>query len=141
MARLTGNEAVEQARTTLGLDASVTAVAWPVERLDEPGSSYYLVLFGRPDATRAVAAVDATNGDVISSARLPGRVPHLPVSEKEAAERAGLTEAVARLVWQPSRQSRSLLYPLWEVRQESRIAYVDQQGGTWPRLEPGGAGG
>jgi hypothetical protein len=142
MARLTGDEASEGARVALGLDSSVPAFAWPVDRLDAPGGSYYLVLFGPLEASVAVAAVDAATGDVLTSARLSGSVPHLPLSKQEAAERAGLpTESVTRLVWQPSRQSRSLLYPLWEVRRGSRIAYVDRHGSRWPRLDPAGQGG
>jgi hypothetical protein len=107
-----------------------------------PARSYYLVLFGPNDATTAVAAVDAESGELLAWARLPGSGPHLVVSGTAAAARAGMSErSTVRLVWQPSRQSRSPLYPLWEVRTDGEGVYVDHAGRTWPRLERGGPGG
>lgn len=50
----------------------------------------------------------------------------------------------ARLVWAPSRQSASMLYPLWEVRdadEEEPPVFVDLAGRVWPAIEPGGPGG
>lgn len=139
---LTAEDAQELARTALGLEPSILSEALRVDRLDAPGEAYYLVLFGRPEATTAVAAVDAASGQLLGSAQLSGRGPHLVVSRLEAAARASVSERfAARLVWQPSRQSRSPLYPLWEVRADAGSAYVDQAGRTWSRLERGGPGG
>jgi hypothetical protein len=134
----------DRARATLGLEEGVPARHWDVWRPVGSVVSHLLVEFGDPSAAIAVAAVDSTNGDVLSSARLPGQAPHIGVDEATALIAAGRPGGRARLVWSPSRQSASPLYPLWEVRSASNSGepvYVDLAARVWPALEPGGPGG
>jgi len=139
---LTAEEVRERARAALEVEPTVPASAVRVHRLDVPGRSYYLVLFGRPDATTAVAAADADTGELLTWGRLSGTGPQLSLSAADAVRRAGGARGgAARLVWRPSRQSRSPLYPLWEVEAKRTHVYVDQAGTVWPRLDPGGPGG
>ncbi|MGH3104478.1 MAG: hypothetical protein ACRDN6_10345 [Gaiellaceae bacterium] len=139
---LTPGRALERARAELGIEASVNGEAELVDRIDEDGVAYFLIVFGEPTSSIAVAAIDRAGGGLLSSARLPGAGPHRSVNAAEAIERAGLEgSSTARLVWKPSRQSRSPLYPLWEVRAAEGTVYVDEQGRVWPELEPGGPGG
>jgi hypothetical protein len=142
MAEVSREEAISRARQELGVVPSTGAQAWRVGRLDRPDAAYYLVVFGGERTATGVATVDALRGEVGVSARLPGRGPHLAVDAGRAADLAGLgTGAQVDLVWQPCRASRSPLYPLWRVRMGGRTIYVDQQGGVWRELEPGGPGG
>ena len=142
MSELSAAEAVERARSRLGLDARTPARAERVRRLDRPGESYYFVLFGADDATSAVAAVEAAGGDVASSARLASLAPHMGVGRERALELAGLGGgARAELVWLPCRATRSQLYPLWEVSAGGARVFVDQQGNVLRRLDAGGPGG
>ena len=142
MPSLTSEEALAKARSALKLEPSLRGDAWPVQRFDQEGG-YFLVVFGRPEASVAVAAVDCGNGELLSSARLAATGSHLTVTAQEATRRAGMSpeNSTVRLVWRPSRQSRSPLYPLWEVREAAHTLYVDQQGTTWPQLDEGGPGG
>jgi hypothetical protein len=142
MPQLPPDEAITRARASLGLAAEVPGRAWRTERLDRPGEAYYLVIFGDEKAAVAVATVDTTNGEIRTSAHLPGVAPHLTVDAEQALQLAGrnaLSQPV--LVWQPCRASRSPFYPLWRVRTNVGIVYVDQQGVVWPELVPGGPGG
>jgi hypothetical protein len=141
MSEIGPEDAVVRARSWVGVTASVPARVWRVRRLDRPGDSYYLVEFGEERAVVAVAAVGTGQGEVLTWATLPGHGPHL-VPEAQAVARVESKEgAQAELVWQPCRATRSLLYPLWEVRLPARIVYVDQQGGVWTSLAPAGPGG
>ncbi len=142
MSDLSPEEAITRARAATGVQQAVPARAWRVRRLDRTNDSYYLVVFGEDDAAVAVAAVGAAQGEIRSSASLPGHGPHLNVSMQEAAKRAGLGDAAqTELVWQPSAASRSPFYPVWEVRTPDRVVYVDQQGSVWPDLHAAGPGG
>ena len=142
MTKLTPDAALERARAELDLKPPVEGKAWPVHPASGEGVSYFLVLLGDPGAPIAAVAVDSTSGDVISSARLSGSLPHLSIAADEAVRRTGMPEGSAtRLVWEPSRQTRSPLYPVWEVRNGSERAYVDQRGLTWRRLGPSRPGG
>lgn len=135
------DEAVAAARVRLDIAPDVAVRVWPVWPPEGPGPAYRLIEFGDPGAVVGIAAVDALGGQVMSSAHLPGTGPHLSLTKAEAVERAGLSDAAARLVWSPSRQSRSPLYPIWEVRAGRELVFVDLQGNVWPALEPGGPGG
>jgi hypothetical protein len=142
MAAFTSDQSIAQARATLGIAASVVAHAWLVRRLDRQGEMYYLVVFGEPHASVAVAAISATSGEVSTSAHLPGTEPHLRVDKQQALELAGLgSNAHADLVWRPCRASRSPLYPLWEARVGGKSVYVDQQRLILQELEAAGPGG
>src|ERR1700749_2773688 len=129
MSELSAAEAVGRARSGLGLDARERARTERVRRLDRPGESYYLVLFGADDATSAVAAVETAGGEVSSSARLAASGAHMSVGRERALKLAGLgRDARAELVWTPCRATRSQLYPLWEVSAGGARVFVDQQG-------------
>jgi len=135
---------VERARATLDLAPDTPARAWRVFPLSEATREYALVEFGERSAVVAVVAVDAQTGELLSSARLPGTGPHLAVGEASATGAAGRSGTRVRLVWRPSRQSASPLYPLWEVSGSDPAeppVYVDHAGRVWPAIEPGGPGG
>lgn len=142
MPELPPEEAIERARTNIGLDRSVPARAFHTRRLDKPGQAYYLVIFGESAGAVALGAVDAGSGAIQVTARLPGASAHLSIDGDQARRLAGLPEpAGAELVWRPCRASRSCLYPLWEIRSGSQTIYVDQQGGAWSDLDPPGPHG
>lgn len=127
--------AVEIARTAAGVLPEVEGRALRVRRLDRPGEYYLVLLHGK-----AVAAVDVDRGETLSWAETGHS--HLAVGEDEARALAGLGPvADAELVWRSSAESRSPLYPIWAVRAAGATVYVDQQGGVWPELHPGGRGG
>jgi hypothetical protein len=142
MAEISPEQAIERARQALGVAESVSGVALRVERLDTPGEAYFLVLlFGRT-GEHGVAAIDARTGSVSETAELSGNAPQLMVNEKQAIAAARLHGVVsARLVWRPSRASRSLLYPIWECTSAMQRRYVDQQGQVWDNLPSSGWGG
>ena len=142
MPAISPEDAVCRARAKVNADANVPARAWLVRRLDRPDEFYYLVVLGEVHAAVAVVIVGADRGEIQNWATLPGQNPHLAIEEGEAIERAGLSPDVkAELVWKPCRSSYSPLYPLSEIRAATRTVYVDQQGGVWPNLVPGGPGG
>jgi hypothetical protein len=112
-----------------------------VHRLAAGAHGYTVVVLDSPEGSVGVAAFD-DRGAPTTSARLPGREKHMPFTESEVRRLAGLGEdAKVRLVWEPSAQSRSPLYPVWEVRGPGRTMYVDQHGRIWERMEPAGPGG
>ena len=136
MVELSANEAIARARKLLDIRSQVTARAFRTRRLDQPQGAYYLVLFGEDDATTAVATIDAVSGEAMSSAKLPGRGPHLCINQAQAIDLAGKGKDVhAEMVWKPSRATRSPLYPLWEVHDGTESVFVDQQGSLWQELD------
>jgi hypothetical protein len=139
---ITEAQAIQAVREHVAPDRDAGARAWRVDRLDRPGQAYYLVVIERGGAADAIAAVDAADGRVLTSARLPGAGLPVALDPGEAVRRAGLGGGAAtRLVWAPSRASRSMLDPIWQVAAGGRAVYVDQRGGVWERLEPAGPGG
>ena len=142
MAGVSGETAIERARTVLALGAGVPARAWYVERLDHSATGYYLVVFGEESDAVGVAAVDGMSGEVSSHATVAGAKPHLPVSAARASELAGDAPLEPpRLVWCPCRASQSMLSPIWEIRTAAGLIYIDQQSQVWTQLEPGAPGG
>jgi len=134
--------AIERARAALGLDVRVPASAHYVERMDCPGTSYYLVGFGDENHALGVAVVDDSTGEVSSYASVGGTRPHLPVSAARASELSGAPPIdLPRLVWRPCRASQSMLSPIWEIRTADGVVFVDQQSRIWTRLEPAAPGG
>jgi len=124
-------EAIARASAALRVDERLPARALLVHRLDRPGD-YYLVVVGGPDAAAGVATVDASTGEVGTSAQLSARGPHLAITAAGARTLAGVRgEAPARLVWRPCAASRSPLYPFWEVDDPEGPVYVDQLGRVW----------
>lgn len=142
MSGVSEGEAIAGARLHLGLDPAVRAQIWRTRRIDRPGEDYYLVVFGEPEASVGVAAVDIASGEIMIWAALPGNRPHLPIDADTALRKSGFPSgARTHLVWQSCRGSRSPLYPLWEISAEGKIFYVDQQGVLWKSLKPSKAGG
>ena len=133
-------QAIRLTRSALGVAASLPGQATRVTRLDG-GDAYYLVVVGSPRAAVGVAAVNAMNGDVETSARLPGTGPHVLIDERAARALIGDPDAAVDLVWRPSRASRSQLYPVWRVRSGGVDTYVDLTGRRWPELGERASGG
>jgi hypothetical protein len=124
------------AAQVLGLPAA----AHLVERLDGQ-HPYFLVHFGEPGGQGAAVMVDAMDGSVMAHAGVE-RVEHpWLINEERAVNIAGCGQPVeARLVWKPSRATRSPFYPLWEVSTPSGRVWVNQSGKIWRDLIPPGPG-
>lgn len=135
--------AIDLARAALGRDASEPVRGWAVQGLTSAVADYVLVVFGAPAHATAIAAVATDSGEVIESARLPGREAHEPIRADEARRRAGMPpDAGARLVWTPSPASRSRFYPLWEIARVDHTVWVDSvRGMVLPSLDDGRRGG
>lgn len=142
MSQLSEKSGIAQARSKLGLDDRIPARVFRTQRVDRVDEAYYLIIFGRPQAAVGVAAVDTATGEVMVSAKLPGRGPHLQIDAEAALQRVNLPPgAQATLVWKPCKGSRSPLYPLWEITYEQETVYVDQQGVVWTTLSVSECGG
>lgn len=141
MAEISREDAIRRAREALGAPASAAAEALRVERLDRPAGAYFLVLLrGKGDGH--VATIDANTGAIDQHAAVAGPDRHVAVSKEQAIAAANLGErSSARLVWLPSRASRSPLYPIWEISAGDKRRYVDQQGQLWDELSRSGRGG
>jgi len=136
--------AVANARRTLGLDVHEPARTWSVARTQPGAPGFVLVLFGPAERASAIAAVDPLSGEVLETAHLGGPEGHRLITADEAIRRAGMApDAQARLVWDPSRASRSRFYPLWELHSAQRTVWVDSvRGVVWDALDaPRGGGG
>jgi hypothetical protein len=135
--------AVVSARAALGVDSSQPARTWTVARMRPDARGYVLVVFGTPERAVAIAAVDPGSGEVLESARLPGRERHALITADEAIVRAGLgPDSEARLVWGPSSATRSRFYPLWQLQSAERRIWVDSvRGDVWQTLDTPRGGG
>jgi hypothetical protein len=130
------DQAIQAARSALGLDDDVAATLWPVEHLDAHDRGYVLVVFGPAEASVGVAAVTTLTGNLGEWARLPGVGPHLTIDAAAARRVAGVgDEASAGLAWQPGPISRSPLYPFWIVQTGGSTRYVDLGGRVWSNFE------
>jgi hypothetical protein len=137
MAEIAPEEAIVRAREALGLPVSVSGRALRVERLDLPGSAYYLVIFTFGGRDRYVALIDAMTGALDQNAEVTGSDGHITVNMEQAIAIARLGgRPMVRLVWRPCRASYSPLYPIWEVSSADQRRYVDQQGRLWELLPP-----
>ena len=120
--------------------SSLPGVAHLVERLDGQ-HPYFLVHFGEPGGRGAAVMVDAIDGSVMARAAVERIEQPWLIKEERAIEIANCAEPVeARLVWKPSRATRSPFYPLWEVSTGSEKVWVDQSGRVWRELAPPGPG-
>lgn len=136
MVKVSEELAISGARGTIRVDDNVPARAWLVKRLDHPNRLYYLVVFGKENATIGLAVVDSDTGEVNNSARLPGTTAHLIISAEQALSFVGgKSEAMIDLVWKPCAATRSPFYPLWRIRTASETIYVDQQGNQQTDLD------
>jgi hypothetical protein len=136
----TAGQAEALAAAAMRLKCARAAEVHLVERLDE-GNPYFLVIFADPGPSGAVVAVDALGGDITSSARFERAESPWILDRAKAIELAGCVQPLAaRLVWAPSRATRSPFYPLWELTCESGRVYVDRDGGVWHELLPAGPG-
>jgi hypothetical protein len=111
-----------------------------VERLDGQ-HPYFLVHFGELGGRGAAVMVDALDGSVMARAAVERVEKPWLMKEERAVEISGGAQPVeARLVWKPSRATRSPFYPLWEISTASGRVWVDQSGRLWPELIPAGPG-
>lgn len=141
---VTGARISEERAIRVAADAAevpgLPAVAHIVERLDGQ-HPYFLVHFGEPGGRGAAVMVDAIDGSVMAHAAVERVEEPWLMKEERAVEIAGCAQpGEARLVWKPSRATRSAFYPLWEVSTLSGRVWVDQSGRMWRELTPAGPG-
>ena len=129
MTEIAPEEAIVRAREALRLPASGSAQAFRVERLDPPGSPYFLILLGNGGRDRHIALIDARTGALDQSGDLDGS-GHAMLSMEQAIAISKLGgAAAARLVWRPCRASYSPLYPIWEIDSASeRVMSTNRAG-------------
>jgi hypothetical protein len=127
-------DAIVRAQRIFGFGDAIRSHAWPVQRLDRPNDPYFLVEFGTENAAGAVATVDGISGEVTHSARLQHET-HLKTPQEILGKGNLTATAEITLVWQPCDASRSPLYPLWQIRSDENVFYLDQNGRRWDRLE------
>ena len=132
------DRAVANAREALALGAAQQARVWEIGRMRASARSFLLVIFGPPEHSVGIAAVDLPSGDVLQRARLPGVGSHNVMSAEEAMKRANFPPGSrAQLVWDPTPASRSPFYPLWQISDADRRVWVDGVRGTvWKTLAP-----
>jgi len=142
MVEISPEKAILRAREALGLPESVSGRALHVDRLDAPGSAYYLIVLALAGRERYIALIDAQTGALEQDAEVTGSDGHITVNMEQAIAAARLSgRPSARLVWRPCRASYSPLYPIWEISSAGERRYVDQQGRLWEVLPPSGRGG
>lgn len=130
-----GGDAWRRALEWMGLPSAHLAKVHRVHRLDAPSSVYYLV-----QADDRLVSLDEATGEVLSFARgLRSTVVLEPTAALACAGLGSTTQI--RLVWKPCAATLSMLDPVWEVRTDEHIVYVDQRGRRWetlPLKRPGG---
>jgi hypothetical protein len=112
--------AIALARTATGAPADSPAHTDPVRRLDRD-APYVLVRLGPEGGPGWLAAVDLATGEVLTWAANPSGHTTAPPGQGE-------------LVWRPSTQSRSMLYPLRLIDEPSGRTFVDLAGRHWTTL-------
>jgi hypothetical protein len=110
------------ARAAVGAADDVPAETVPVRRLDRD-ASYVLVRLGRPGEAGWVAAVDPLASDVMTWARNESGASTVPTEDPEYE---GVLDR--ELVWRPSAQSRSPLYPLLRLVKSGGEVFIDVAG-------------
>ena len=142
MSPISEEEAISKVRSKLRLDPLIQTQVLRTRRLDRHDEAYYLVVFGEPQSTIVVAAVDITTGEIMIYARSPGVGPHLQINAEMAAQIAGFPAGTpAELVWKSCKGSRSPLYPFWEISYQNKTVYIDQQGCVWQSVDLSDRGG
>jgi hypothetical protein len=138
-ARISEERAIRVAADA-GQVGGLPAVAHLVERLDGQ-HPYFLVHLGELGGRGAAVMVDAMDGSVMAHAAVERVEEPWLIKGERAVEIAGCGRpGEARLVWKPSRATRSPFYPLWEVSTGSEKVWVDQSGKVWRELTPAGPG-
>jgi len=124
-----------------------------VERLDRPGTYYYIVPMGPGDGTLSVAvSVDATYGDYHQAVALPqagpnfltslartprtllGRAIDLPDLAGQLVLRKGLYCEYPVLVWRPCLESLSPFYPFRMISVGDHHVYIRSDGAVFTQL-------
>jgi hypothetical protein len=101
----------------------------------------FLVHIDQPGGRGAAVMVDALDGSVMARAAVERVEQPWLMKEERAVEISGYGQPVeARLVWKPSRVTRSPFYPLWEISTASERVWVDQSGRLWTELTSAGPG-
>lgn len=133
-----------------------------VERLDRPGSYYYIVPMGREGREMAAAAsVDARFGDYLQALTLPEPAPNfLEPLAREAVLKLVLDQKIELpeyrgellllrddllcvypvLVWKPCRESLSPFYPFRMITVGDQRLYVRSDGRIFTQLHEDGRG-
>jgi hypothetical protein len=120
--------------------SGLPATAHLVQRLDGQ-HPYFLVHIGQPGGRGATVMVDALDGSVMARAAVERVEQPWLMKDERAVEISGYAQPVeARLVWKPSRATRSPFYPLWEISTASERVWVDQSGRLWTELTSAGPG-
>ena len=89
-------DAIALARKSIGLEGGTQVSAFRVTRLDQPGQWYYLLVFGEPEATLALASVNGTSGELENWVRTSGTRGHVEVGAPRLCD-AGLGDLPAIL--------------------------------------------
>ena len=101
----------------------------------------FLVHIGQPGGRGVAVMVDALDGSVMARAAVERVEQPWLIKEERAVEISGYAQPLeARLVWKPSRATRSPFYPLWEISTASARVWVDQSGRLWTELTSAGPG-
>ncbi len=138
-ARISEEQAVRVAADA-ALVSGLPAAAHLVERLDGQ-HPYFLVHFGELGGRGVAVTVDAVDGSVMARAAVERLEQPWLINDERAIEIANCPQPVeTRLVWRPSRATRSPFYPLWEISTESECVWVDQSGKLWRELPQAGPG-
>lgn len=119
--------AADLARAAVGAADDVPVETLPVRRLDRD-ASYVLVRLGHPGQPGWIAAVDPHAGDVMTWAGNASGGSTVPAMDEVTVD------AERELVWRPSAQSRSPLYPLLRVVTADGERFVDLSGTVSPGL-------
>ncbi|MEI6683959.1 MAG: hypothetical protein WCO44_15110 [Bacteroidota bacterium] len=112
-----------------------------VSRLDEEGSSYYILYWLLNGKMICVAEVDAHSGEVLSFTPFthPGAEHYHDVEKFAEIIRTRFPdEAIlsSDLVWRPCRESNSSLYPFRRVVTGKSTYYVSMFGEVYTELTP-----
>lgn len=107
---------------------------------------YYIVPIGYEEGqvSQGAILVNAYNGELQEVALFERPFTYLPESRAVrlalsylcACSLPPTTTVSARLIFQPSEQTKSRLLPVWEIRAARKLAYVTQDGRIFDKLTP-----
>lgn len=118
-----------------------------MERLDPPGSGYYLVPFYAADELKAIVEVDAATCTVAKAGEVRGprvafllnRESALQAVREDSPQIRDLGEP--HLGWRPCKESMDSFLPFWVVDHADGRVFVGQDGRVHERLTTEGLGG